>query len=30
MSRFVKKGENGIVIIAPMSIRPKENKPEGQ
>ena len=30
MGRFVKKGEKGIVIIAPMSIRPKEDKPEGQ
>ena len=34
MGRFVKKGEKGIVIIAPMSIRPKddqaESKPEGE
>ena len=30
MGRFVKKGEKGIVIIAPMSICPKEDKPEGQ
>lgn len=27
MGRFVKKDEKGIVIIAPMSIRPKEDKP---
>lgn len=26
MGRFVKKGEKGIVIIAPMSIRPKEEE----
>lgn len=30
MGRFVKKGEKGIVIIAPMSIRPKEDKPAPQ
>ncbi len=34
MGRFVKKGEKGIVIIAPMSIRPKDDqaeaKPEAQ
>lgn len=30
MGRFVRKGEKGIVIIAPMSIRPKEDKPDGQ
>ncbi len=30
MGRFVKKGEKGIVIIAPMSIRPKSDKPEGE
>ena len=30
MGRFVKKGEKGIVIIAPMSIRPKSAKPEGE
>ena len=30
MGRFVKKGEKGIVIIAPMSIRPKNDKPEGE
>jgi hypothetical protein len=30
LGRFVKKGEKGIVIIAPMSIRPKEDKPENQ
>lgn len=28
MGRYVKKGEKGIVIIAPMSIRPKEDQPE--
>ncbi len=28
MGRFVKKGEKGILIIAPMSIRPKDDKPE--
>jgi antirestriction protein ArdC len=27
MGRFVKKGEKGIVIIAPMSIRPKQDNP---
>lgn len=30
MGRFVKKGEKGIVIIAPMSIRPKEDTPADQ
>lgn len=30
MGRFVKKGEKGIVIIAPMSIRPKNDKPKGE
>lgn len=30
MGRFVKKGEKGIVVIAPMSIRPKNDKPEGE
>lgn len=32
MGRFVKKGEKGIVIIAPMSIRPKDDqaKAEGE
>ena len=29
MCRFFKKGEKDIVIIAPMSIRPKENQAEG-
>lgn len=28
LKRFVKKGEKGIVIIAPMSIRPKDDEPE--
>lgn len=30
MGRFVKKGEKGIVIIAPMSIRPKEQEPANE
>lgn len=29
MGRYVKKGEKGIVIIAPMSIRPKDDQAEG-
>lgn len=30
MGRFVKKGEKGIVIIAPMTTRPKEDASDGQ
>ena len=30
MGRFVKKGEKGIVIIAPMRFRPKDEHTEGQ
>lgn len=30
MGRFVKKGEKGIVIIAPMSIRPKDDQAESK
>lgn len=29
MGRFVRKGEKGIVIIAPMSIRPKDDQADG-
>ncbi|MEK6701635.1 MAG: ArdC family protein [Planctomycetota bacterium] len=30
MGRFVKKGEKGIVIVAPMNIRPKDDEPESK
>ncbi|MFT3686413.1 MAG: ArdC-like ssDNA-binding domain-containing protein [Phycisphaerales bacterium] len=29
-NRFVKKGEKGIVILAPMSIKPKDEQPESR